>query len=249
MDCQFGKCGPSMVGRRRSHERLGFTLVELLVSVAILGVLISVIVAMTSGFLGFSRRVSNINTQLADLNDVLGYVALNARRAMRVVGASDQVRIDPPDGAEFDCSIGSVHGPCIALVVPITNRANSEITGYTLVAYRVAPLSTWGSNPGIAVGWNGDATPALFEYTTPLACGAGCAVPTVAGTTVSATRTSLVLSDLFLVDEAGAPVEPFEVAAAESKITFRLRTRGVGLEGQVLVPSDRPLEILTLRRP
>ncbi len=234
--------------RHQVRDTNGFTLVEMLVAVAILGLLLSAIVALTSGFLGFSRHVSIVNERLADLNDAMGYIALNARRAVTVIGDSTVMTIVPSEGGSFTCSVAPTNpNPCIALVVPVTNTTSGAIAGYNLLAYRVAPFSAWGGNPGLVGGWNGNNTPTLFEYSMSLCT--SCAIPTVAGTTRNTTRTSLVMTDLFLEDAAGAPFPPFAILATNSRVAIALRTRGSGLSDDIRVPSDGPLRIMALLRP
>lgn len=225
----------------------GFTLVELLVAVAVLGVLVAAIVALTSGFLGFSRRVSVINDRLTDLNDAMGYVALNARRAMDVIGDGSTVTIEPADELSFDCAVTA---DCIALVLPVTEEDGS-ISGYDLHAYRVVPLSGWTGNPGVQGGWAGTDTPVLLEYAAALCT--NCGLPSADGDTIDATqiqRISLVISDLFL--EEGEPSQafaPFTIDQEGRRITISLRTRGSGVEDGVLVPASGRLSLQAVRRP
>lgn len=237
-----------------SSRRTGFTIVELLVATALLGILIAAVISLTSAFLGFSRRVSVINERLTDLNDVMGYVSLNARRSVRVVGQGNQVTITPAGGTSFDCSL-STADRCFALVVPVTNRMTGAISGYDLLAYRVAPLSAWAGNPGVAGGYAGAGTPAMFEYGVNLC--AGCATaPTIAGTSVTGVRETLVMTDLFFEDAAGTAFEPFAITGELtpglgdfSRVTVRMRTRGSGLVDDVRVPTDGPLQLQIVRRP
>lgn len=237
-----------------SSRSRGFTIVELLVATAVLGILIAAVIALTSSFLGFSRRVSAINERLTDLNDVMGYVALNARRSVRVVGQGNDVSITPLGGTAFDCSLAEAD-PCFALVVPVTNPGTGAISGYDLLAYRVAPLSDWIGNPGVAGGWDGAATPAMFEYGVNLCTGCTSA-PGIAGSSVTDVREALVVTDLFFEDDAGIAFEPFaisgELVAGSgdfSRITVRMRTRASGTIDDVRVPTDGPLQLQVVRRP
>lgn len=225
----------------------GFTLVELLVSMFVLGILLAAVIALSSGYLGFSRRVSVINERLADLNDALGYVGTTARRAMAVVG-TDGTSVDIEfAGDTFACST-AVADACVAFVVPIVDRttASSEITGYDLLAYRVVPFSAWDANPGVPAGWDGDETPLMLEYRSELCV--GCTVPPAVGAGVTASRESLVIADLTFGAGAGS-FEPFSVANGTVNVTFRMRSQGAGVEAGTLVPADGPLELTVVRRP
>lgn len=234
--------------RRRFTGRAGFTLVELLVAIAVLGILLSAIVSLTSGFLGFSRRVSAINERLADLTDAMGYVGLNARASMRVYGEVGSTRDVTFGVSTFTCAISDPDEPCIAFVVPNVSRATGLITGFDFVAYSVRPLSAWSQNPGIQGGWDGTDTPVLLEYRARL-CD-GCTAPPAAPEPVTATRESLVIADLFLeLDGGGGAIAPFAVSTESSRVTLSLRTRGSGINDGIRVPNDGPLTQFVVRRP
>jgi prepilin-type N-terminal cleavage/methylation domain-containing protein len=227
------------------RRRAAFTIVELLVAVFVIGILLSAIVALTSSFLGYSRRVSVINERLADLNDALGYMGTNARAAMDVVG-HDATSVGVTwDGVSFTCTTTGTE-PCLALVVPVVDRGTAGITGFDLLAYRFVALSGWADDPGLAEGWDGADTPLLLEYGASLCT--GCTTPPAVPSSLTATRVSLVASDLTLDDTVGT-FQPFTVAAAGTQITLRLRGRGAGSELGTFVPADGPLELTLTRRP
>ena len=228
--------------------RSGFTLVELLVAIAVLGILLSAIVTLTSGFLGFSRQVSAINERLADLTDAMGYVGLNAKASMRVYGEAGATRQVSFGGSTFTCAVDDADEPCIAFVVPEVSRASGLITGFDFVAYAIRPLSAWTLNPGVPAGWDGATTPVLLEYRRQLCT--GCTAPPDAPATVDATRVSLVIADLFLeLDGGGGAIQPFEITTDSSRVTLRLRTRGSGLNDGIRVPNNGALTQFIVRRP
>src|SRR6056297_876227 len=166
-----------------SQRNDGFSLVELLISMAVLGILLVAIVSLTSSFLTYSGRVSTVNDRLSELNDAAGYIATNGRRAMAVVGAAEVgggglTPIDITYGSDtFTCSVPSTDGPCVGFVVPVVDRTTtaSDSTAFDLLAYRVLPLSAWAHNPGPAEGWNGADTPLTLEYRVSLCT--SCSVP------------------------------------------------------------------------
>lgn len=265
-----------MTPMRRARGNLGFTLVELLVALGIISVLITLVVSLSSSFLGYSRHSNVINTAIADLNDVTGYLATNARRALRGIGCQNRPGTagnpnDPPvscgtessisityDGSTFVCSTTSADGSCIALVVPVVDRSTltSDITGFELLAYRVIPISDWDGDPGVSRGWNGEETPLMLEYRATLGCGTTCGVPPPNPSAVTASIESLVATDLFLEDELGGAYLPFRLVtdplSTDLKLqsaTFRLRLRGSGLEQSTVMPSNNVLSVTATSRP
>lgn len=245
---------------RRDRARCGFGLIELIVALAVLGVLLSAIIGLTSGFLGFSRRINVINERLVDINDAIGYVGLNVRRAMGVYGEDEtsSVRFTGV-GLAFDCHLNSADGACLALLVPVRDPDETwSILEYQLLAYRVVPLSAWTvgmGNPGLAEGWANSETPLMLEYRARLACGTPippnpnpCPPPSVPAS-IQAQQASLVIADLTFETAASVAFEPFEVGAAASRVTVRMRSLGSGQNAGIAVPGDEPLSTVFVRRP
>lgn len=238
-----------------NQRNAGLSLVELLISMGVLGILLVAIVSLTSSFLTYSGRVSTINDRLSELNDAAGYIATNGRRAMAVVGAGavaggSLTSIDITDGTDtFTCSVPSADGPCVGFVVPVVDRSTtaSDITGFDLLAYRVIPLSAWADDPGLAEGWNGADTPLMLEYRVSLCT--GCSTPPSVPSTATAVQASMVIPDLFLEDAGGNPIAPFDVFLDTAQMTIRLRAAGSGESVDTRVPADGPLELTVVRRP
>lgn len=233
---------------KAANRQHGMTLVELLVAIAIGGVLIMAIVSLSGGMLTYTRRANQINQNLTDLNDAIGYISLKLRGAKQLVGNNDSIEIT--DGSQtFQCSIGSPDGSCVALVVPVVDRASptAEIVGYELLAFRVATLDAWSGDPGMSPGWDGQDTPLMLEYRSPLACGSPCSAPPLAPSSIVADRVSLVISDLYFFDASGSPFEPFEVEGSNTA-TIRLRMLAAGQTTDRAVPSEHPSTVVVTRR-
>lgn len=221
----------------------GLSLVELLLAVAIIGVIFLALATLTRSTLGYSARVDALNDSLVELNDAVGYIALNARRSARLLDESDNLRIyHEPTGGEFICS-PTEPDPCIGMIVPIVDPDTAKIDGYELLAYRVVPISAWSENPGIPQGWDRENTKILLQYETYL-CNCTSA-PTVETGTISADYVSLVLPDLYLQDADGNYKSPFTLVGADQlRISFRVKTP----EGDSVIPSTAPAEIVVSRR-
>lgn len=226
----------------------GMTLVELLVAMAITGVILLGVISLTGGVLRYSGQVSTVSRLTTDLNDVLGYMGLKLRGASQFIGGVDTVQINA-GGSSFACSTDSADGSCVAAVIPVVNRgsATAEITGYELIAFRVGTALEWPDNPGIPDGWDGPNTPMLFEYRAALSCPGSCSVPPLAPAAVTGSGPALLLSGLLLVDNNGVPFRQFDVAT-QARVIMRLRVREQTADGLRTVPAAEPLELRIARR-
>lgn len=233
---------------RTGSDARGFTLVELLIAMAITGILLIGIIALTGGVLRYTGQATAVNAMTAELNDVLGYIGLRLRSATQLVGEGDSVQLTA-SGSSFNCSIASSDGNCIAVVVPVVDRdsTTAAITGYELLAYRVTTADNWADDPGLPTGWDGANTPILLEYRAALACPSPCSSPPLAPSSVSANRVSFVAGDLVLVDSGGAAYSVFEIGSP-SRATIRLRIQEITQIGMRSVPGDGPLELNVTRR-
>lgn len=233
--------------KNRLQSRRGFTLVELLVAIFVLGVLLAALGGLTSGLLGFTRQTSSLNQKLTDLNDALGYMALTVRSAAAVVDGV--VEIVPPDGGppplfeSFDCAPDTPDNECLSVLVPVVDRDNGNVIGYRLHSYRWVTVADWGGYPGTAP--DPDAL-VLLEYVSIDLCDSPCVDPPTITPPVKASQApALVIADLSRVGLGGDG--PFSVDG--NLVTIELRTEGTGRDAGQFVPRDSPSRMAVFPRP
>ncbi|MFD1734759.1 type II secretion system protein J [Deinococcus malanensis] len=122
-------------------NRDGFTLVELLVGMAILGILMALILNLQSTTIQYSTQQTSNAQRLQAINDVAGYVGAQVRAAQNV-----------PDGLTINGSTCSRAGtvPCLAVILPVVEtsaptgctRLPGTVIDWRLHAYRYIPRAS-----------------------------------------------------------------------------------------------------------
>lgn len=113
----------------------GLTLVELLVAMAIMGVLFVLITHWQVSTLNLSARSNAASRSLGDLNDLSGYLGDRVRAAVRVRVATSGLSVN--SGAGSACSADR---PCLAVVLPEYSPSGVAVR-YNLYVYRMMPRS------------------------------------------------------------------------------------------------------------
>lgn len=222
----------------------GLTLVEVLVAMAILGIVLALITNWQTQTLQLTTSTSAQAQQLADLNDVTGYIGDRVRAAVRVRVATSGLTVNTGTGNA--CSASS---PCLAVVIPEGTAAGA--LKYVLYVYRMQARSVVSSDDKLDDTWAEDNVQVLREYrsadtaSTPINCvpGAGATFET---SVVSAcatmrnldTQTSLTGFQPFLIADYLTPsdalpggVTAFSWLPASRSVTVNVqslrRVRGV----------------------
>ncbi|MBB5233829.1 PulJ/GspJ family protein [Deinococcus budaensis] len=221
---------------KRQHTQSGLTLVELLVAMALIGIVFAMITNWQVSTLNISTRTNATSQRLSDLTDVTGYVGDRVRSALRVRVATS--------GLTVNGTACSADRPCLAVVLP-ENTASGVITRYNLYVYRIDPRSlvnaddksadTWaesnvavlreyrsensGSSPSNCV----PAATATFETDTSAPCAAMRNL--ASASTLSSFGTYLVADYLTPADELGSGVAPFAYDATTKSVTLAFQTK------------------------
>lgn len=145
----------------RKQGEGGLTLVELLVAMAIMGIVFVLVTNWQVSTLSISTRTNALSQRLSDLTDVTGYVGDRVRAAVRVRAASSN-SLTVNTGTGSACS---TERPCLAVVLPRPS-ATGEVTQYDLHIYRVEPRSVVNEADKVADTWAETNVQVLREYRT-----------------------------------------------------------------------------------
>ncbi|MFC4427726.1 PulJ/GspJ family protein [Deinococcus navajonensis] len=119
----------------RTTRAQGLTLVELLVAMAIMGIIFMLITQWQVSTLNISTRSNAMSRSLGDLNDLSGYLGDRVRAAVRVRVATSGLSVNA--GAGSACSADR---PCLAVVLP-EYSPSGVVSRYNLYVYRMMPRS------------------------------------------------------------------------------------------------------------
>jgi|GEM_PF-1121861 len=233
-------------------RRQGFSLVEVLVAIAVLGVVIGVLITVTASTLTFSARAISDAERLAELRDVTGYMSDNIRRARAVLTDTTV------NGAR--CNIADGLSACFALVVPV-ERESDTINTYLVLAYRIQPRSELGALYKLADAWADANTFVIQEYRRVICgpsrprkpedppppyppCSGSPAVPPTPLPTISGARPYLVLDGLAFDNLTQA----FSYDPANRKLTLTLQVKQLHRGVVHFTPQSAPQKLQVVRR-
>ncbi|WP_373295786.1 type II secretion system protein J [Deinococcus ficus] len=121
---------------KRAGAAQGFTLVELLIAMGLLGIVLTLVMNWQMSTLNISTRTNALVRSLNDLNDLTGYVGDRVRSAVRVhVFTSGTINTGTTSSTSTLCSPET---PCLALVLPVTTPDTGVVTGFDQYIYRMS---------------------------------------------------------------------------------------------------------------
>lgn len=211
----------------------GLTLVEILVTLAILGILLVLILNLQGSTVQFTSGQDSQARRLASINDISGYVGDRVKAAALV-----------PDGLTVDgatCSRGAA-APCLSVVLPLVDRTCGQVINWTLFAYRYVPrtsLTAAEKAPNPILDTNG--IYGLREIRVPSGAANGtCTAPmrTPPASFTGTAVTGMLTDNLTLTTGHAA----FEYQVVNKVVIVRLRTvdtaRGQGLQYTPALSTD-----------
>ncbi|ASN81335.1 PulJ/GspJ family protein [Deinococcus ficus] len=137
----------------------GFTLIEVLIAMGLLGIVLALILNWQMSTLNVSTRTNAMARSLNDLNDVTGYVGDQVRSAARVRVVTSEFTIN--SSPSFACTTDY---PCLLLTVP-KETDTGVVAKYQLVIFRMSPRSdVTNANDKVADSWADSNVNVLFEF-------------------------------------------------------------------------------------
>jgi len=132
--------------------RRGFTLLEILVALAVLAIFTTALLAFTQGTLAANRAARKQAQLLEELKDAAGYLADTLQEAQAVASPAtvNGAACQPPT--------------CLAALLPDPNNSDPNNPKCALRAYRLEPRSTLGPDYKAPDPWADANTYVLREY-------------------------------------------------------------------------------------
>ncbi|GGR98112.1 PulJ/GspJ family protein [Deinococcus sedimenti] len=224
---------------RGTAGREGLTLIEILIALAIMGVVLVLITNWQTSTLNITTRTNATGRGLSELNDLTGYVGDRVRAALRVRVATSGLTVN--SGGGNACSATQ---PCLAVVLPDASPTTGVVTKYVLYVYRMQPRSEVTLDK-VPDAWAESNVQVLREYrsgdsaTTPVNCvpAAGETFETASGPGCAAMRDLAGLTSLggfnpYLVSDYLTPADqlpgggaPFSWDSTTRSVTLRVQFR------------------------
>ncbi|GHF34060.1 prepilin-type N-terminal cleavage/methylation domain-containing protein [Deinococcus metalli] len=216
----------------------GLTLVEILVAMAILGIVLALIINWQTQTLQLTTRTSAQAQQLADLNDMTGYIGDRVRSAVRVRVATSGLSVN--SGSGNACTTST---PCLVAVMPEYTSAGTQ--KFVLYVYRMQDRSAVSTDDKTDDSWAENNVQVLREYrstdtsSTPISCllGTGETFETAAATPCAAMRNLSTLSSVsglqpYLVSDYLTPSNTLPSGASPFVYTANTRSTTITVQSR-----------------
>lgn len=243
-----------MNGKRRTP---GFTLVEVLIVLAILGIILVAVMNVQVGMMRDSARVTGQANRLQELEDASNYVADRLKGAS-VVSTSLTVNGE-------SCTISSTTSPCFGVLTrefrDVSGSTPVRPNAYLYLVYRLVPRSTPAEGERVTDTWADSNTLALVEYR-KLACAPTGQADNLSGAVPACTTTTTpttvpptlagaemnVIMDRTTVDAVSGTFTPFAYTASTRKFEIKLRVKEREQGTVRYAPGNGPLTLIVQHR-
>lgn len=190
-------------------------MIELLVGMAILGILLGVVMALQAGTISLSTGVAASGRVAEEQNATLNYIGDRFRSTSSTWVVPTTLTL--ATGVTCDTTSASAAKTCVAFAVPETNTAG-DVVRCVLLAYRIEPrteftdrrLDDWADKNSIQI---------VREYRQQVATTACPATISAGGTWASA-----VVGDGFTLTGPTATIKPFAISVDKRTLTLTLRS-------------------------
>lgn len=235
----------------------GLTLVELLVAMALIGIVFAMVSNWQVSTLSISTRTNAMSQRLTELNDVTGYVGDRVRSAITVrTGGFTVNAASASNSGQCDATT-----PCLAVLVRVEEAESSGAgvvykRSFLRLIYRVESRSTWSATDQdkVANAWADNADNKIVilrEYRERCAIGADPSDPDCSAfvnnfskvSTFAGLNRYLVADHLTSVNQAGGTITPFAYNTATKTITLAFQSKQRVQNRVEYMPTDGPYSL------
>ena len=230
-------------------KRAGFTIVEILVAVLILGFVLTGLLALMTGTLNFSTVSVSTSDRLRELNDVTGYVADRVRGAIDLV--PNATLPNPQLNGELCDDEASL--PCFGAVIGFDNDSDKPgFDAFQYLGFKVIPRTELGEDYKESDAWADSNTYVVQEYRRWICsdiddepCNGNPPEPEDYAEIFGA-QPALVLDGLTLEDINGDPYRLFELEGDTITLRFRVADHRRGTTRYT--PAEGTYELTVIKR-
>lgn len=227
-------------------KQAGVTLVEMLISMLMLGFILTMVMSIESNTLQFSSRQQDHSAQLTSLVEATGYMGDMVRQSTSI---QTSMTVNG-----LACSITSTTNPCFGIMVPVSQGSDtanpSKIDAYLMLVYRMENRSTLPAEYKSTNSWADSNTWVIKEYRS-VVCQAGACPATAptAPTNISNAPWYLVADQISKVQANGTAYTPFTRSTTNlSQFTLRLQSASRVMNETRYVPVTGPQSLnITMR--
>lgn len=228
-------------------KQAGVTILEMLISMLLLGFVLTMLLSIESNSMKFSSRQQDNSMQLTSLVEATGYIGDMVRQS-----TSFQSSLTVNGLA---CSITSTTNPCFGIMVPATQGSDtanpSKIDAYLLLVYRLENRSTLSADYKTTNTWADSNTWVIKEYRSVL-CQAGTCpatgLPTVPAS-ISNANWYLVADQIAKVRPNGTSYVPFAPSTTNLRqFTLQLQSVSRVSNETRYVPANNPQSLNIMMR-
>lgn len=232
---------------KTSLKQAGVTLVEMLISMLILGFILTMVISVEANTLKFSTRQQDNSLQLTSLVEATGYMGDMIRQS-----TSFQSSLTVNGLA---CDVTSTTNPCFGIMVPASQGSDatnpSKIDAYLMLVYRMENRNTLPVDYKSTNSWADSNTWVIKEYRSVVCQAAGCpasGAPTVP-TVINNANWYLVADQISKVRPNGTNYTPFARSTANVRqFTLQLQSVSRVMNETRYVPSTGPQSLTIMMR-
>jgi len=148
---------PQNIKLRQQNKHHGFTVLEVLIALAIFMLVAGALVYITQQFLKTSSSTLRYADTISELNDASNYLSNNIRRASKIIPS---IKLN---GTDCSLNVLPPELPCFGLIIP-ESRSGGDIDTYSFLAYKIDSRSDLQDRLKLKDAWADENTFIIREY-------------------------------------------------------------------------------------